>query len=80
MKKAEAIKIIQTLFPPNSEYPNTARIGIEILNKACGMSPGIVGINHWDCLDVASLIRMAGLCEERDYQDQLAINKELSIN
>jgi len=77
MNRQSAITVIQNLYPPNSQYPETSRIGKELLKKACGTTPGAGIERNWECLDSATLITLAHLCEDYDLISQSAINQEL---
>ncbi len=64
MTKENAIEIIEALYPADSQYADTAKIGKELLDKArCDVA-------GWRTEPTEVLIRYAQLCEGRENQNQ----------
>lgn len=60
MNRQEAINHIESLFPPDSPYENTATIGRQLLEQARR------DISGWRNESDQVLIRLAQLCLEQD--------------
>lgn len=60
MDREEAIIQIEALYPPDSEYPETAEVGKGIMEKAKS------DVHGWRCEPTEVLIRAAQLCMYED--------------
>ncbi|MFD0862507.1 hypothetical protein ACFQ1M_09835 [Sungkyunkwania multivorans] len=63
MKPEEAIGHIESLYPADSEYEDTAEIGIRLLTKAKRET-----MASWRDLPTNTLIRYAQLCIQKEDQ------------
>lgn len=64
MDKAEAVRIIETLFPPDSRYPETRATGRELLLEAIAST--------WEHLPLPTLRHLARLNLERELRNAKA--------
>lgn len=60
MTRDEAIKNIEALYPTDSQYPDTAQIGQELLSQAKRE------VNGWRTEPTAVLVRYAELCINKE--------------
>lgn len=60
MDRSQAINIIESLYPPDSEYPETARIGQELLEEAKRR------VSAWKQEPDDVLFMFASLCEQKE--------------
>lgn len=58
--REQAIQIIEDLFPPDSQYPDTNAIGNRLLEQAKSE------VNNWRTLPDDIIFRYAQLCEEEE--------------
>ncbi|HDY88357.1 MAG TPA: hypothetical protein ENH82_09640 [bacterium] len=70
MTREKAILAIDSLFPTDSEYPETNKIGIELLEEAKH------NVENWRNLPDAVLFEYARLCEEREAEANRKFLKE----
>lgn len=61
MDRQEAILHIESLYPADSEYDDTAEVGNELLRRAKRET-----MTSWRDLPDATLVRYAQLCIQRD--------------
>jgi hypothetical protein len=66
MKASDAIHHIEQLYPPDSEYDDTRKIGRELMDNVVGNK---VGYNNWRQLSDIELCRLAraNLIEAGEY-------------
>jgi hypothetical protein len=70
-QREQAISTIEALYPVDSQYPDTAKIGKELLLRA------VLEFSDWRKLPDEILIRYASICE---YYETKETNKFLRTN
>ena len=60
MTRENAIETIEYLYPADSDYPDTRKIGIQLLEQAKRDA------DNWRNLPDATLIRYAELCQQKE--------------
>ena len=63
MNRDYAIEVINSLYPPDSEFPDTAAIGQELLEQARNE------VNGWQTEPTEVLIRLAELCIQKENEE-----------
>ncbi|UCH71722.1 MAG: hypothetical protein JSW62_04810 [Thermoplasmatales archaeon] len=62
MKKEEIIQKIELLYPPDSDFPGTNKVGSELLNKAI--------MKEWKSLPIEILNTFLKFCMQREMMDR----------
>ena len=62
----DAIGHIESLYPPDSQYPDTAKIGRKFMDDSCGNS---IGYDNWRDLPKSKLFLLCrlNLLQEREF-------------
>lgn len=71
MKKPEAISIIENLYPTDSPFPDTNKVGQELLFESLKE----IGFD-WRDLTEAVLVRWAEKCESREREAERRFNEK----
>lgn len=71
MDRKEAISIIESLYPADSQYPDSREIGKRLLEQAESE------INGWRNKSTEVLIRYAELCQQEETRQDRAFNNDL---